>query len=52
MNPSVKFSFETDFPSYSNDTFKLTTDTFSVNTINETYYYETDDSGERKKKSS
>ena len=52
LNPNVKYSFEADFPSYTEDTFILGNGSFNVNHINETYYWETDETGERKKKSS
>lgn len=52
LNPHVKYSFQTGFPKYTSDTFQLGNGSFSVNHINETYYWETDESGERKKKSS
>lgn len=52
LNPNVKYQFQADFPSYEADTFQVGNGTFSVTHINESFYWETDESGERKKKSS
>lgn len=42
----------TAFPRYSEETFTIGNGSFNVNHINESYYYETDESGKRDKKSS
>ena len=52
LNPDVKFQFATAFPAYEDDTFQLANGSFQVNHINETFYWETDENGERQKKSS
>ena len=52
LNAHVKHGFTSDFPLYTVDTFKLGNGSLNVNHINESFYWETEESGERKKKSS